>query len=116
MSKNEIVSKPTLFIGSSTESKWLMHEIQTNLSEYCDVQPWDKDVFNPGDFPLEALHREVIRSDFALLIVYPDDKIIKCKKSGFAARDNILFELGLFLGILGRYRSFCLSVTDKRKR
>ena len=61
MSKKRVMSKPTLFMGSSKESKWLMHKIQAILSEYCDVEPWDKDVFKLGNFPLEALHREVLQ-------------------------------------------------------
>src|SRR5437016_2829076 len=108
------MSKPTLFIGSSTESKSIMHKIESILSEYCDVKVWDKDVFRVGDITLEALHREVVQSHFALLIIYPDDEIVKREESGYTARDNVLFELGLFMGVLGRYRSFCLLVSDKR--
>ena len=91
-----------------------MHKIQSILSKYCDVEPWDKDVFRVGDFTLEDLHRKVVQSHFALLIIYPDDEIVKRDETGYTARDNVLFELGLFMGVLGRHRSFCLLVSDKR--
>jgi hypothetical protein len=108
------ISKPTLFIGSSSESKALMREIQTIMSEHCDVKPWDKDIFHVGGTTLESLRREVLLSDFALLILYPDDQIIKRDEGGYTTRDNILFELGLFMGVLGPKRAFWLLVTDKR--
>lgn len=115
MRKQEEMSKPTLFMGSSKESKWIMHEMQGILSKYCVVKSWDIDVFQPGDFALESLHREVLLSDFALLIIYPDDVIIKRDESAYTARDNVLFELGLFMGVFGRHRTFCLLVSDKSR-
>lgn len=115
MSNQEEISKPRLFIGSSKESKSLMREMQTILSQYCDVKPWDRDIFHIGRTILEELRREVLLSDFALLVLFPDDKIVKRNKRGYSARDNVLFELGLFMGVLGRKRSFWLSVTDKRR-
>jgi hypothetical protein len=108
--------KPTLFIGSSTESKWLVSEIYDILSkEDIAVKVWYKGTFYPGDSTLETLSREVLLSEFALLIIYPDDEIIKREETGYTARDNVLFELGLFTGAFGRHRSFYLAVTDKRK-
>jgi hypothetical protein len=103
-----------LFIGSSTESKELKQEIETIMLQYCDVKPWDKDIFHVGRITLEELRREVLLSDFALLILYPDDRIIKRDERGYTTRDNILFELGLFMGVLGTKRTFWLLVTDKR--
>ena len=112
---NELrMSKPTLFIGSSTESKWIIHKLKSLMEEYFDVRPWDEDIFHVGSTVLEDLHREILLSDYALLILYPDDEIIKRTETGYVTRDNILFELGLFMGVLGQKRSFWLAITDKR--
>jgi len=79
------------------------------------VNRWDNDVFQPGHFALESLQREVLLSDFALLIIHPDDQIIKRDESAYTTRDNVFFELGLFMGVFGRHRTFFLLVSDKRK-
>ena len=39
-------------------------------------------------------------------LLTPDDVTIKREAEGPAARDNVLFELGLFIGALGRGRTF----------
>jgi predicted nucleotide-binding protein len=110
------MDKPTLFIGSSTESKWIVQEIHDILSKQnIEVKVWYKGTFYPGDSTLETLGREVLLSEFALLVVYPDDEIIKREERGYTARDNVLFELGLFTGAFGRRRSFCLAVRDERE-
>lgn len=114
MNNQKQISKPTLFIGSSTESKELIQEIENIMLQYCDIKPWDKDIFHVGRTTLEELRREVLLSDFALLILYPDDRVTKRDESGYTTRDNILFELGLFMGVLGPKRAFWLLVTDKR--
>lgn len=108
------MSQPTLFIGSSKESKWIADEISKILSKEIEVRVWNKGTFHLGDYPLESLRREILRSDYALLIVHPDDKIRVREKQGYTTRDNVLFELGLFAGVLGRHRGFCLAVNDER--
>ena len=83
------------------------------LSKNLDVRVWDDDTFQLGDHPLESLGRQMLLSDFALLIVHPDDKIVeKGKDDTYTTRDNVLFELGLFIGALGKKRGFFLAVND----
>lgn len=83
------------------------------LSKNLDVRVWDDDTFHLGDHPLESLGRQMLLSDFALLIVHPDDKIVeKGKDDTYTTRDNVLFELGLFIGALGKKRGFFLAVND----
>ena len=83
------------------------------LSKNLDVRIWDDDTFHLGDHPLESLGRQMLLSDFALLIVHPDDKIVeKGKDDTYTTRDNVLFELGLFIGALGKKRGFFLAVND----
>ncbi len=106
--------KPTLFIGSSSEAKSLVKDVHTRIQDSAAVKTWYHDTFFPGEHPLDALRREVLQSDFALLVVTPDDAVVKRDEGGFSARDNVLFELGMFMGSLGPRRSFYLVVNDHR--
>jgi hypothetical protein len=107
---NRIMEKPKLFIGCSSEVKDVAEQVQVILDDVCEVKIWDQQTFFPGEHPLESLRREVLQTDFALLLVTPDDKIQKRDKAGYSVRDNILFELGIFMGVLGPKRSFYLVV------
>jgi hypothetical protein len=57
---------------------------------------------------LEALIASAQQYDFGLFLLTPDDSIESREIRGHTARDNVWFELGLFLGELGRDRCFAL--------
>jgi hypothetical protein len=65
-------------------------------------------VFLPGRFPLEELERRVRACRFAVFVATPDDEVAKRGDTSLVMRDNVLFEFGLFGGILGRRRVFLL--------
>jgi hypothetical protein len=109
------MQKPLLFIGSSAESKWIADKIKTSLSQVVDVKIWDENIFYLDEHTMESLRKNIIRSDYALFIIYPDDKIIKRDKEGYTGRDNVLFELGLFIGSHGIKRTFILTINDIRQ-
>ncbi len=46
--------------------------------------------------------------DYGILIASADDTTFFRKKKVLTPRDNVIFELGLFSGRLGRFRSFLL--------
>lgn len=95
-----------IFIGSSSEGLTLAKEIKPHLTSIGIVDVWDKDVFTLGTGTLEALFLKLRRSDFAILVCTPDDKIVSRGRSTGSMRDNVLFELGLFMGGLGRSRAY----------
>jgi CAP12/Pycsar effector protein, TIR domain len=45
-------------------------------------------------------------------VLTPDDLISRRGKTGNSPRDNVLFELGLFMGALGRVRTFMVGCRD----
>ncbi|MBS1914422.1 MAG: nucleotide-binding protein [Bacteroidetes bacterium] len=106
--------KPRLFIGSSSEALPIAGKIRELLGNDVECHIWNR-TFNLGDSTLDSLRRQVLLADFALLIVTPDDPISKRGEQGYSPRDNVLFELGLFMGALGPKKCFYLVVTDKRK-
>ena len=62
---------------------------------------------------IEALEQELAQSDFAVLTLTPDDQSKSRGKVTRAPRDNVLLELGLFMGHLGRDRTY--FVCDKNQ-
>lgn len=100
------VKRPNVFIGSSTEGLAIAEAIQLNLDHACETTLWSQGVFGLSEGTLEALVRAASGFDFAVLVLTPDDLVTKREKSGQQPRDNVLFELGLFMGKLGRDRTF----------
>lgn len=108
----EIVAKndrrPKVFIGSSSEGLEIAETIQLNLDHSCEVTIWSQGVFGLGYGNLETLVQQISNYDFAILVLTPDDMIESRGDLKNSARDNVLFELGLFMGKLGRYRTFAV--------
>jgi len=100
------MSRPTLFVGSSSEAYKIAQAIQFNLDPVCEVKLWPQGSFRLTQGALESLVTAVEESDFAVLVLTADDLNISRGVAKLAARDNLLFELGLFIGGLGRNRTF----------
>jgi hypothetical protein len=102
------VYRPALFVGSSSEGQRIAEEIQVLLDPVCEVELWTQGMFGLTQGTLESLVMALSRFDFALLVLTADDLTISRGTEKAAARDNVLFELGLFIGSLGRDRTFML--------
>ncbi len=101
--------RPVLFLGCSTESLPIARAIQSALEhDPIVVKVWTDDIFEASNFPIESLERELPKVDFAALVLSPDDRVVSRNEASDAPRDNIVFELGLFMGALGRARTFLI--------
>jgi predicted nucleotide-binding protein len=101
--------RPVVFIGSSSESLEIAQKIQSAFSEDdFIVNVWNKNVFQPSDFPIENLMSQAHHSDFAVLVLGPDDITFSRDNVYDSPRDNVIFELGLFTGSLTRHRTFII--------
>ncbi len=100
--------KYNVFIGSSSENIAYAEAVQTSLYHIPDVltQCWSQGVFNIGNYPMEDLFAALRIADFAVFILSPDDYLISRNEEYYTVRDNVLFELGMFMGFLGRERTF----------
>jgi hypothetical protein len=103
--------RPEIFVASSTKSAPVVKELAQALNRDAElnarVTPWnDPDLFKPGDTILGRLMEELPRFDFAIIVFGADDLL----EGGQVAvpRDNVLFELGLFMGHLGPDRVYVL--------
>lgn len=99
---------PKLFIISSSEAKETAHALRDGLEKDVFIKVWDQGVFFAGGYPLEALEKQVIESDFAIAIAEADDIVQSRGVTSPTVRDNVLFELGMFMGKLSRYRSILI--------
>ncbi|HEX8251109.1 MAG TPA: TIR domain-containing protein, partial [Pyrinomonadaceae bacterium] len=104
---------PLLFIGCSAESVKTAEEIQLNLNhEDINVRIWTNGVFGPSGITIEDLLKVVKEADFAAFLFTPDDVVLSRDEESNAPRDNVIFELGLFMGRLGRERTFIVKNHD----
>ena len=97
--------KPTLFIASSKEGLKYARAVHSELDDDCFVTPWNS-VFQPTIGTLEQLIIEIEKYDYALIIFTPDDIRESRGQKSIIPRDNLVAELGMFLGKIGRERTF----------
>lgn len=116
MPKQEQTVKPNLFIGSSRESMKYARAVHAQLKYNTQVTPWYAGAFQVNESTMDALERNLDRSDYAVFIMAPDDVVLIRGKYCFISRDNTLFELGLFWGKLRRNRVFCILPEQVKER
>ena len=97
---------PSVFIGSSTEGLLVAREVELQFQQVAHTTIWKDGVFGPGSGYLESLMNALEQFDFAVMVLSPDDLIESRNESYASPRDNVIFELGLFMGRLGRSRTF----------
>jgi predicted nucleotide-binding protein len=105
--KNE---KPIVFVGSSSEARSVAWEIRDGLHrDDMSVNVWTDGVFHASSTVVDDLLDQVSRADFAILLLTADDTVRSRRRQSEAPRDNCIFELGLFMGALGRDRTFIVK-------
>lgn len=106
--------KPRIFIASSFEGLKVARSIQTELNYDFTVEIWNQDtVFGLGTATIEALENAVTKYDFGIFVFTPDDQLHTRGEIKSVARDNVVFELGLFIGKLTRFRAFVIHPDKK---
>jgi hypothetical protein len=95
-----------IFVASSSEGLEAARAIQLQLRDIGTVRLWNEGVFGLGRTTIESLEEAVRGSDIAVLVLRADDLLVSRGSRVPVGRDNILFELGLFIGYLGRDRTF----------
>lgn len=105
--------RPRVFIGSSTEGLDVARAIQANLDDVAEVELWTQGAFGLTTSTLASLLEAIERTDFAVLVLQADDLISTRGEEAAVARDNVIFELGLFLGALGTERTAFVIDRDR---
>jgi hypothetical protein len=106
--------KPRIFLGSSGQQAKLLESLTRGLEQVADVEPWTT-TFNPGTSTLERLVELTREVDFAAFVFAQDDWTSHGDALGQASpRDNVVFEAGLFGGMLGMRRTFILHANGAK--
>ena len=92
--------KPSVFIGSSSEGEDVARALETHLVGVAETTLWCAGVFGLSQSTLDTLVNILDRFDVAVLVVTPDDVVVSRGTESQRARDNVMFELGLFMGRL----------------
>ncbi len=100
---------PRVFIGSSTEALSIAYALQTSIEFDSEPTVWTQGIFQPSSFTLKDLINALQSFDFAVFIFNSDDVVTMREQSMQAVRDNVIFELGLFMGRLGLDRCFIVK-------
>jgi len=104
-----------VFIMSSVEALSIARAIQNAFKhDQINAVVWTDGVFKVAQYPLESLEVELVKADFAVAIAHDDD-ITKFRGDFWPSpRDNVVFELGLFMGYIGRHRAILMEPTDEQ--
>jgi len=114
------MDKPRIFLGSSGKQAELLEALTRGLEDIAHVDPWTTS-FNPGTTTLERLVELAHEVDFAAFVFAQDDWTAPnaaAAPSGApgqaSPRDNVVFEAGLFGGVLGMRRTFILHANGSK--
>jgi hypothetical protein len=114
------MDKPRIFLGSSGKQEKLLQALTRGLEEVAHVDPWTTS-FNPGTTTLDRLVELAHEVDFAAFVFARDDwtstgsPASPAPDTGQASpRDNVVFEAGLFGGVLGMRRTIILHAHDAK--
>lgn len=105
------MAKPRIFLGSSGQQEQLLKSLARGLADVAEVVPWTTS-FNPGVSTLERLLELTHEVEFAAFLFAQDDWTSRTTADAVAGtpqaspRDNVVFEAGLFGGVLGMRRTF----------
>jgi predicted nucleotide-binding protein len=89
--------------------------VSAGLADFCAPALWEF-AFDPGQTTIEALEKQLGLCQFAVLVLEPTDVVVIRTQEWGAPRDNVIFELGLFMGALGRGHVFLLCPTQVQVR
>lgn len=104
--------RPKIFIGSSVEGLPIAEHIQDRLNYVAECTVWDQGLFRPSETAIESLIERSASFDCAVIVLTADDVVTKRDNTSPVPRDNLIFELGLFTGFLGRAKTFMVTCRD----
>jgi len=99
-----------VFIISSVEALPIARIIETAFEhDSFFVELWTAGCFKAANYTIDDLEAAVDNADFAIAIAHADDFVESRDEMWPAPRDNVIFELGLFMGRLGRARAILME-------
>ena len=99
------------FIGSSSEALEIARGIELELEHDLEATPWNR-IFDVSALTLDALEEAVNIYDIGIFVFGTEDHTVSRSEAAKTTRDNVLFEAGMFMGSLGRERTFVVKPRD----
>lgn len=101
----------SIFIASSSEGLPVARAVEKHFKAFGfeKVNTWKEGVFAQNQSYLESLDLAAHLFDYGIFCLTPDDIREMRNEKSEVPRDNVLFELGLFMGRLDRDRAFILA-------
>jgi hypothetical protein len=105
------MAKSKIFIASSGRTLELAKQLRGQLNpKTCEAELWTEVSQRAmGKSILRMLKEAANEYDFAIIILAKDDVMITNTGDMLKARDNCVFEAGLFIGVIGQERCFLLT-------
>ncbi|MDI1255391.1 MAG: nucleotide-binding protein [Flavobacterium sp.] len=101
--------KPKIFIGSSKAGLPTAQKVSDNLSSIGDCYIWeDPNIWETNKSTFDNLLRMASYFDFGVFVATADDLTMTNDKIVIEPRDNVILEMALFLGAMGKHKSFLL--------
>jgi hypothetical protein len=101
--------RPKIFIGSSKVGEPIAMKVKEYLSKIADPVVWsENNVWEPNRSTFDNLLRLANHFDFGVFVATADDLTLTNDNLVIEPRDNVILEMALFLGAMGRYKSFLL--------
>jgi len=95
-----------LFVASSKESSGVADAINRNLDAFADITVWKNWAFPSLESTLTGLQDAMENHYFGIFVATPDDLSTIRGQELRVVRDNVIFELGLFIGRYGPAHCF----------
>ncbi|HJW28718.1 MAG TPA: TIR domain-containing protein, partial [Saprospiraceae bacterium] len=103
-----------VFIISSAEALHVARTIQNAFAfDPFTTTVWTDGVFKATNYTLQSLEDAIDSSDFAIAIAHADDMTVYRGSEWPTPRDNVIFELGLFMGRLGKHRAILMEPREE---
>ena len=107
--------KPQVFVASSVEGLDVAYAVQELLEHNAECTVWDQGVFEPSSYTMIDLIERLKISDFGIFVFSIDDTARIRGEEEKIVRDNVILELGLFMGAIGQKNCFIIIPNSNEK-
>jgi CAP12/Pycsar effector protein, TIR domain len=104
--------RPRILISSSHQGRPLAQALQEHLQPECRARVVTEGTFKLSHTAIESLLEMLDDTDFAVVVVTPEDSRRGHGDDTESAREDVLLEFALATGRLGRDRSFLVAPRD----
>jgi hypothetical protein len=101
-----------VLLASSAEARTRARDLRSRLPHEWSVRLWDESVIQPGQAVWEGLIETCQTIDVAVLLLTADDVLERRGRRHSVPRDNLVFEAGLCMGLLGPARTLLVQQSE----